>query len=149
LNIMAAARLSLFRVLLATALLAMTAACATAKEERPPEAGAASVGAVRTKAPPRPTVNLEQFKIGFRIAVIDCSDCHAIDQKSKSLEPRAPPLRELLSRYGDLDLAASLILHAAAGKGEMPVHQLNKDAADALVAYISVIGAPATPQPVK
>jgi len=109
-------------------------------------AGAGGAGPAMT---PRPTINLEQFKIGFRIAVIDCSDCHAIDQKSKSLDPRAPPLRELLSRYGDLDLAASLILHAAAGKGEMPVHELNKDAADALVAYISVIGAPPAAKPVS
>jgi mono/diheme cytochrome c family protein len=131
--------------------MATAAACATSKEVRSPEAQAEIAGprGARPTAPPRPAINLEQFKIGFRIAVIDCSDCHAIDQTSKSLEPRAPPLRELLSRYGDLDLAASLILHAAAGKGEMPVHQLNKDAADALVAYISVIGAPAAPKPVS
>jgi len=130
-------------------LVATTAACETAKEARPAVAHAAGAGGAGPAMTPRPTINLEQFKIGFRIAVIDCSDCHAIDQKSKSLDPRAPPLRELLSRYGDLDLAASLILHAAAGKGEMPVHELNKDAADALVAYISVIGAPPAAKPVS
>jgi len=148
---MAASRSSCRWVWLAAVLMATTAACATAKEVRPPEAKAEITGdsGARPTIPPRPTINLEQFKIGFRIAVIDCSDCHAIDQKSKSQEPRAPPLRELLSRYGDLDLADSLILHAAAGKGEMPVHRLNKDAADALVAYISVIGAPPALQPVS
>ena len=136
------------RILFAAALVAATGACVTAKQVQPP-APAADASTPGTAISPRPAVNLEQFKIGFRIAVIDCSDCHAIDQKSKRLDVRAPLLRELLSRYGDLDLAASLMAHAAAGKGGMPVHQLNRDAADALVAFIRVIGAPAIHPPVS
>jgi len=73
---------------------------------------------------------------------MDCAACHAIDQQSKSPAAGAPPLREFAARYAAANLAAGLKRDAAAGRSEMPVHQLNDDAANALAAFIQVISAP-------
>ena len=79
---------------------------------------------------------------GRRIAEKECAACHAIDARSKSRNPAAPPLREVLA-VNDADRLAYRFIDALrVGHDEMPLFDFDVRAADALVAYLVSIAEP-------
>ena len=76
---------------------------------------------------------------GRKIAVEQCSSCHAIDQHSVSPDPEAPPMNTLLSRYDADHLADNLIAGNRVGHDQMPRFDFNVIAADSLIAYLETI----------
>jgi mono/diheme cytochrome c family protein len=73
---------------------------------------------------------------GRDVAVIRCSQCHALDGISHSPNPSAPPMAKLLERYDADMLASDLIEGIRVGHDEMPDFDLQVIEADALVAYL-------------
>lgn len=73
---------------------------------------------------------------GRDVAVLRCSQCHALDGISQSPNPSAPPMAKLLERYDAEFLASDLIDGVRVGHDEMPAFDLQVIEADALVAYI-------------
>lgn len=76
---------------------------------------------------------------GRKIALEQCSACHAIDEHSRSPNANAPPMNTLLSRYDADRLADDLIAGAWVGHDEMPRFDFNVIAADSLIAYLEAI----------
>jgi mono/diheme cytochrome c family protein len=73
---------------------------------------------------------------GRDVAVLRCSQCHALDSISQSPNPSAPPMARLLERYDAGILASDLIDGIRVGHDEMPEFDLQVIEADALVAYL-------------
>jgi mono/diheme cytochrome c family protein len=76
---------------------------------------------------------------GRTVAVMRCSHCHALDSFSRSPNPSAPRMSQLLDRYGDRMLANSLIDGIRIGHDTMPEFILPDQEAEALVAYLRSI----------
>lgn len=77
-----------------------------------------------------------QISAGRDVAVLRCSQCHALDGISHSPNPSAPPMAKLLERYDADMLASDLIDGIRVGHDEMPDFDLQVIEADALVAYL-------------
>lgn len=73
---------------------------------------------------------------GRDVAVMRCSRCHALDDRSHSPLPAAPPMAQMLERYNADMLANDLIDGIRVGHDEMPEFALQVSEADALVAYL-------------
>lgn len=73
---------------------------------------------------------------GRDVAVLRCSQCHALDGISHSPNPAAPPMAKLLERYDADMLASDFIEGIRVGHDEMPDFDLQVIEADALVAYL-------------
>jgi mono/diheme cytochrome c family protein len=73
---------------------------------------------------------------GRDVALLRCSQCHALDGISHSPNPSAPPMAKLLERYNADMLASDLIDGIRVGHDEMPEFDLQVIEADALVAYL-------------
>lgn len=80
-----------------------------------------------------------QIADGRRIAERECSSCHAIDARSKSPNPTAPPLRDVLAMNDPDALAYRFIDAMRVGHDEMPRFDFDIRAADALIAYLESI----------
>lgn len=83
-----------------------------------------------------------QIAEGRRIAETECAVCHAIDLFSRSPNPAAPPLREVLAVNDPDSLAYRFIDALRIGHDEMPLFDFDIRAADALVAYLKSISEP-------
>jgi cytochrome c len=79
---------------------------------------------------------------GRRIAVRECSSCHAIDDQRVSPRPEAPPMLAVLWGYDPDMLAEDLIEGIRVGHDDMPHFDFDVRAADALVAYLKSIERP-------
>jgi mono/diheme cytochrome c family protein len=79
---------------------------------------------------------------GRRIAERTCASCHAIDRKSASPRPGAPPLRDVLALYEADNLAYRFIEGMRVGHDDMPLFDFDVRTADALIAYIGTISGP-------
>lgn len=88
-----------------------------------------------------PTVpDAAQIADGRRIAETECAACHAIDARSKSPNPAAPPLRDVLAMNDPDNLAYRFIDALQVGHDEMPLFDFDVRGADALIAYLESIG---------
>jgi mono/diheme cytochrome c family protein len=77
---------------------------------------------------------------GKRIAQAQCASCHATDStSSRSPNPAAPPLRDVLALYEADNLAYRFIEGMRVGHDDMPRFDFDVRAADALLAYIASI----------
>lgn len=85
------------------------------------------------------TPDAAQIADGRRIATAQCAACHAIDESSRSPNPAAPPLRDVLAIYDPDNLAYRFIDALRVGHDEMPLFDFDVRAADALVAYLESI----------
>jgi mono/diheme cytochrome c family protein len=79
---------------------------------------------------------------GRQIAERECASCHAVDRKSASSKPGAPPLRDVLGLYEADNLAYRFIEGMRVGHDDMPRFDFDVRAADALIAYIGTISGP-------
>jgi mono/diheme cytochrome c family protein len=74
---------------------------------------------------------------GRRIAAAQCGRCHAIDREGDSLNPRAPPFRDLGGRYPLDDLREALAEGMIVGHPAlMPKVTLEPSQIDNLIAYM-------------
>lgn len=78
---------------------------------------------------------------GRAIAERNCASCHAIDRKSASPRPGAPPLRDVLALYEADNLAYRFIEGMRVGHDDMPHFDFDVRAANSLIAYIGTISA--------
>jgi cytochrome c len=90
----------------------------------------------------RPELDPALAADGRRIAVRECSSCHAIDDQRLSPRPEAPPLLSILWGYDPDMLAEDLIEGIRVGHDDMPHFDFDVRAADALVAYLKSIERP-------
>lgn len=97
---------------------------------------AGCAGGPGTPSLPDEALDPAQVSIGRDVAVLRCSQCHALDGISHSPNPSAPPMAKLLERYDADMLASDLIEGIRVGHDEMPDFDLQVLEADALVAYL-------------
>lgn len=73
---------------------------------------------------------------GRDVAVMRCSQCHALDGISDSSNPSAPPMAQLLELYDPDMLTNDLIEGMRIGHDGMAQFNLQIIEADALIAYL-------------
>lgn len=66
----------------------------------------------------------------------NCSKCHAIGQTGESPHKKAPPFREVMSRYPAESLAEALAEGIVSGHPDMPEFTFKADEIDAIVGYL-------------
>jgi cytochrome c len=74
---------------------------------------------------------------GLAIAKRECARCHAVTGEGQSPDRKAPPFRELSTKYPVEHLAESLAEGIVVGHGDMPEFIFEPPDIDALLAYIS------------
>ncbi len=79
------------------------------------------------------------IEAGQDVVERECASCHALEQRSASRHPDAPPLNTLLSRYNAESLAEDFIAGVRVGHDDMPLFDFNVIAADAVIAYLQSI----------
>lgn len=78
-------------------------------------------------------------------AILDknCSRCHAIGKDGASPHEKAPPFREVVTRYAAETLAESLAEGLVSGHPDMPEFVFEPPEIDAIIAYLDSLGGPA------
>lgn len=84
----------------------------------------------------RPTHADDRAMRGSVIAAERCGKCHAVGVADVSPHKITPPLRALAERYPVPMLVDALATGTIAGHDEMPMFELGREGAEALVAYI-------------
>lgn len=74
---------------------------------------------------------------GREIAARECARCHAVTRVGESPHKKAPPLRDLPTKYPVEHLAESLAEGIVVGHHDMPEFLFEPDDIEALLAYIS------------
>jgi mono/diheme cytochrome c family protein len=97
---------------------------------------ASCAGGAENPSIPADALDPALVSTGRDVAVLRCSQCHALDGISHSPNPSAPPMAKLLERYDADMLASDLIEGIRVGHDEMPEFDLQVMEADALVAYL-------------
>ncbi len=97
-------------------------------------AGTVAATAAQAETPRSPDHRIE---LGHRLAVRDCSSCHAIGSEGTSPDRRAPPFRTLSGRYVELTLMQTLTDIAETGHYDMPPIPVHTPNVRAIVAYIN------------
>jgi mono/diheme cytochrome c family protein len=118
---------------------ALSAGCTAMDSGRPAAAEAEAAGwrgAMERHARPA------EVEAGHRIALANCSSCHAIDAYSSSPNAGAPPLRDVFALNDPDLLAYRLIDGIRMGHDSMPLFDFDIGSADALIAYIGTLGDP-------
>lgn len=77
---------------------------------------------------------------GKTLATLLCSRCHAIDDKSASPHPGAPPFRSLHTRYPLLELSEPITRGIAAPHKDMPAFALTDADIDRIIAFVNTLG---------
>ncbi|HVZ99863.1 MAG TPA: c-type cytochrome [Caulobacterales bacterium] len=95
---------------------------------------------------PAPTPQEALISDGRDIAEAECAGCHSIGAYGESPNPQAPTFRTVLSRYHAEVLEEELIEGVRVAH-PMPEFQFNPQGADALIAYLKSIQAPAEAPP--
>jgi cytochrome c len=80
--------------------------------------------------------------IGRQVAQDLCSSCHSIETIGASPDPRAPPLRTVLTTYRSDWLAEDLNNSVSISHLKMPTFYFGQHHADDLVAYLVTIQVP-------
>ena len=66
----------------------------------------------------------------------NCARCHAIDASSSSPEPKAPPFREVVTRYDPSALEEALAEGIVTGHDKMPEFVFEPEQIAAIIAYL-------------
>jgi cytochrome c len=82
---------------------------------------------------------------GHAIAARHCARCHAIEPAGRSRHPDAIPFRRLSELYPLEGLEEALVEGLMTGHSDMPEFKLEPNGANALLAYLQSIQAPADP----
>ena len=76
---------------------------------------------------------------GKAFALHNCARCHAIDRRSASRLPIAPPFRILHTRYPIETLGEALAEGIVTGHADMPEFQLDPDQIHDLLSYLKTL----------
>ncbi len=83
---------------------------------------------------------------GLDIAKNKCARCHAVGTTDTSTHDKAPPFRDVVTRYPAEHLAESLAEGIVSGHPDMPVFVFQPDEIDAFLAYLNSLGKPKSTQ---
>jgi len=79
--------------------------------------------------------------IGHEILRKNCARCHAIDATGSSPLAKAPPFREVVTRYPPESLGEALVEGIVTGHNEMPEFVFEADQAAEIIAYLDSLKA--------
>ncbi len=78
----------------------------------------------------------EIMKKGEALLQANCSRCHAIGPHGQSTHPKAPPFRDVISRYPAENLAEALAEGIVSGHPDMPEFVFQADEISAILTYL-------------
>lgn len=104
-----------------------------------------------TSAAERSNDAAEQAKLaeaGRAIVKEKCARCHAVGTDDKSPHEKAPPFRDVVTRYPSENLAEALAEGIVAGHPDMPVVVFEPAEIEGFIAYLDSLAPPSkTPAP--
>jgi mono/diheme cytochrome c family protein len=77
--------------------------------------------------------------MGYDLLRANCAGCHAIDQASLSPEPKAPPFRDIVTRYDPSALEEALAEGIVTSHEQMPQFTFEPEQVTAIVAYLETL----------
>jgi len=83
----------------------------------------------------------EDVAAGRKLVEDNCSRCHAIGMAGDSPLAKAPPFREVVTRYPPESLAEALVEGIVTGHNEMPEFVFEADQAADIIAYLDSLKA--------
>ena len=83
----------------------------------------------------------ELLKNGEKLLEKNCKRCHAIGQNDKSSHFKAPPFRDVFSRYPAESIEEALAEGIVSGHPDMPEFVFEPAEIDAIVAYLDSLSA--------
>lgn len=87
----------------------------------------------------------EQAKLaeaGLKIVQEKCARCHAIGMDDKSPHEKAPPFRDVVTRYPSENLAEALSEGIVSGHPDMPVFVFEPAEIEGFIAYLDSLAPP-------
>ena len=78
----------------------------------------------------------DDIAAGKKLVEANCSRCHAIGMESTSPLAKAPPFRDVVTRYPPESLAEALVEGIVTGHNEMPEFVFTADQASEIIAYL-------------
>jgi len=87
-------------------------------------------------------VQAKLTQIGLQIVKDKCARCHAIGMDDKSTHEKAPPFREVVTRYPSENLAEALAEGIVSGHPDMPVFIFEPEEIEGFIAYLDSLGSP-------
>ena len=78
---------------------------------------------------------------GKKLVEANCSRCHAIGLTGNSPLAKAPPFREVVTRYPPESLGEALVEGIVTGHNEMPEFVFEADQATEIIAYLDSLKA--------
>lgn len=78
----------------------------------------------------------DDIAAGRKLVEDNCSRCHAIGVTGASPLAKAPPFREVVTRYPPETLAEALVEGIVTGHNEMPEFVFEADQAGEIIAYL-------------
>jgi cytochrome c len=83
----------------------------------------------------------DDIAAGQKLVEANCSRCHAIGLTDKSPLAKAPPFREVVTRYPPESLGEALVEGIVTGHNEMPEFVFESDQAMEIIAYLESLKA--------
>ena len=83
----------------------------------------------------------DDIAAGRKLVEDNCSRCHAIDVAGDSPLAKAPPFREVVTRYPPESLGEALVEGIVTGHNEMPEFVFEADQAAEIIAYLDSLKA--------
>jgi mono/diheme cytochrome c family protein len=83
----------------------------------------------------------DDIAAGRKLVEDNCSRCHAIGVTGDSPLAKAPPFREVVTRYPPETLGEALVEGIVTGHNEMPEFVFEADQATAIIAYLDSLKA--------
>lgn len=81
-------------------------------------------------------------EIGLAIVKEKCARCHATGMDDKSPHEKAPPFRDVVTRYPSENLAEALAEGIVSGHPDMPVFVFEPVEIEGFIAYLDSLGPP-------
>jgi cytochrome c len=83
----------------------------------------------------------DDIAAGQKLVEANCSRCHAIGMTGESPLAKAPPFREVVTRYPPESLGEALVEGIVTGHNEMPEFVFESDQAMEIIAYLESLKA--------
>ena len=83
----------------------------------------------------------DDIAAGRKLVEANCSRCHAIGMTGDSPLAKAPPFREVVTRYPPESLGEALVEGIVTGHNEMPEFVFEADQAAEIIAYLDSLKA--------
>ncbi len=84
---------------------------------------------------------------GRALAAANCARCHAIGEGGESPHEKAPPFRDVVTRYPSEHLAEALAEGIVSGHPDMPVYVMTAAEIDQFLAFLDTLSPPVPASP--